>query len=113
MTIAFLAALAFAASPPQDAQPRQAQCVVKGNGAEEYRGPCLFHAGERGSFTVAGPRRRSLGGANSISLYMVRRNVGEVRGITREGVNSRWGRAVRSRRDPACWAGADFSLCVY
>jgi hypothetical protein len=33
--------------------------------------------------------------------------------LTDEGINSRWGRAIRSRRDRACWVGEDFTICAY
>ena len=97
-----------------EAKPRKAECVIRSNGAAEFRGPCLFHAGEKGSFTIeAASKRKPFPQASSISLYMMAKDVGDVRGITRDGINSRWGRAIRSRRERACWNGSDFSICVY
>jgi hypothetical protein len=96
-----------------EAKPRIAQCVVKSSGSSDFRGPCRFHLGEKGSFTIEPVRKRSFGDASSISVYLVGRGEAEVRGITRDGINSRWGMATRSRRDRACWQGSDFSVCVY
>ncbi|MDP8912347.1 MAG: hypothetical protein M3N39_02075 [Pseudomonadota bacterium] len=97
-----------------EARPREARCLVKAAGAPDYRGPCRFSPEKRGSFTIVPGGRRAFGnGITSISAWMVSPGVAEVRGLTREGVNSRWGEARRSRRDRACWLGSDFSICVY
>jgi hypothetical protein len=108
-----LAALIIAEGPAQ-ARPREAQCLVKAAGARDYRGPCRFSPEKRGSFTIEPVGRRAFGnGVTSISASMVSPGVAEVRGLTGEGINSRWGEARRSKRDRACWLGSDFSICVY
>ena len=97
-----------------EAKPREARCLVKAAGAPDYRGPCRFSPEERGSFTIEPARRRAFAnGATSISASIVAPGVAEVRGLTREGVNSRWGEARRSKRQRACWVGSDFSICVH
>jgi hypothetical protein len=107
-------ATATAIAPPSaEARPRPARCVVTAAGAPTWRGPCRFDAGRGGSFTVAPARGRFANGVASLSLDVVRPGVGEVRGLTADGINSRWGSASRSARDRACWVGTDFSLCVY
>jgi hypothetical protein len=111
----FLAALAVLVVPVGTAvaKPREARCVVKAAGAPDYRGPCRFSPEEGGSFTIEPARRRAFGnGVTSISASLIAPGVAEVRGLTRDGVNSRWGEARRSRRDRACWLGSDFSVCV-
>ena len=111
-----LAALAVLVVPAGtiEAKPREARCLVKAAGAPDYRGPCRFSAEEGGSFTIEPARRRAFGnGVTSINASVVEPGVAEVRGLTREGVNSRWGEARRARRDRACWIGSDFSVCVY
>lgn len=96
------------------AAQRMARCVVQAPQTVTYRGPCRFAATRNGSFTIDPPRgRRFTGGVTSISLSVTGRGVGEVRGLTKDGINSRWGRAARSSRDRACWVGADFRLCAY
>jgi len=97
-----------------NAQGRAARCVVSGNGAPAYRGPCRFIAERGGSFSVAPQGAKSFpGGVTSVSVFVTETGVAEVRGLTARGVNSRWGTAVRSRRDRACWEGPDFSVCAY
>ena len=112
-----LAALALvAAAVPAalaDAKPRPARCVIDAAGAPRWSGACGFEAERGGSFTITPSRGSFQNGVTSISLAIVRPGVGDVRGLTSAGVNSRWGEARRSPRDRACWIGADFSLCVY
>lgn len=96
-----------------EAKPRAARCVIDAAGTPRWSGPCQFAPERGGSFTIFPSRGRFSNGTTSIGLTMIRPGVGEVRGVTALGVNSRWGQATRSRRDGACWVGADFSLCVY
>lgn len=99
---------------PAEAKPRTATCAVKSAGAPAYRGPCRFIPDAKGSFSVEPTGRRAFGnGITSIGVWIVSPGVAEVRGLTRDGINSRWGEARRSKRDRACWAGSDFSVCVY
>ena len=112
----FLGALAVLAAPDgaAEAKPREARCLVKAAGAPDYRGPCRFSTEEGGSFTIEPARRRAFGnGVTSISASVIEPGLAEVRGLTRDGINSRWGEARRSKRDRACWLGSDFSICVY
>jgi hypothetical protein len=105
-----LIAAGFAAAP---AQAKIARCVIDSEGTS-YRGPCQYNVARGGTFTLTPVRERTFaGGALSITVYMVRPGVADVRGLTEAGVNSRWGRAVRTRRDRACWAGEDFTICAY
>ena len=102
--------LVFAAAP---AAARPARCVVQSAGAPTWRGACNFIPDRGGSFAIDPARGRFPGGVSDISVSLVSPGVAEVRGLTRDGINSRWGEARRSRRDPACWVGEDFSICVY
>jgi hypothetical protein len=113
--ILFAAAVSAAAFLfPAAAEARPARCVIAAAGAPEWRGACDFQAERGGSFTVIPPDGRSFAnGVGAISLQVVEPGLGDVRGLTRDGINSRWGEARRSTRDRACWIGADFSLCVY
>ncbi|HEX8366207.1 MAG TPA: hypothetical protein VF603_13080 [Allosphingosinicella sp.] len=108
---AFAAAAAFL---PAAAEARPARCVVASDGNATYTGPCNFLPDRGGSFSVAPPRGRAFpGGVTSISVTLEETGVAEVRGLTARGISSRWGTAVRSRRDRACWNGPDFSVCAY
>ena len=100
----------FVAAP---AQAKVARCVIDSEGTS-YRGPCQYNVARGGTFTLSPVHGRSFGeGVVSVTVYVTRRGVADVRGLTRDGINSRWGRAVRSRRDSACWVGEDFSVCAY
>jgi len=91
---------------------RPARCVIAGSGMN-YRGKCDF-AASGGSFSISPIGRASFpGGINPVSVAVVAPGVAEVRGLTRDGINSRWGEARRSQRDPACWVGSDFRICAY
>jgi hypothetical protein len=110
--LAAVAPLALLAAAP--AKPRTARCVITVPETPAYRGPCRFLAEADGSFSVDPVGRRTFfPDIGSIGLGIVRPDVGEVRGLTTNGINSRWGEARRSRRDRACWDGADFRICVY
>ena len=91
----------------------KAECKIT-SGGEVLRGPCLFEAGEDGSFYVETDDIPGLRGEiSSISVTILEKGFAEVRGLTRDGINSRWGSAKRSTTDKACWTGADFEVCAY
>ena len=109
LLLAGLAAIAL----PTAAEARAARCVVQGAGAPIWRGPCDFVPDRGGSFGIQPLRGLFPGGVSDISVAVTGPGAAEVRGLTRDGINSRWGEARRSRRDKACWVGEDFSVCVY
>jgi hypothetical protein len=118
MKIALLAAAAigFIALPAgaAEARERRARCVVASAGQPSFRGPCLFLAGQGGSFSIRPVGRRlMMGDVTDVSVQLLRPGIADVRGLTAQGINSRWGEARRSRRDRACWIGSGFSICVY
>lgn len=95
------------------AEARPARCVLASTGTPTWRGACDFQSERGGSFSISPARGSFPGEIDPISVSMIRPGVAEVRGLTRDGINSRWGEARRSRRDRACWVGEDFSICVY
>jgi hypothetical protein len=110
LTLVLLLGLAATA----EAKPRTARCVITAPQTTPYRGPCKFVAEAGGSFSISPIGRRFLvGEVDLVSVTIIRPDVAEVRGLTRDGINSRWGEARRSRRDRACWDGSDFRICVY
>ena len=113
VTAALALAAASLAATAAAAKPRAARCVIDAAGAARWSGACEFQAERDGSFTVTPPRGSFQNGVSAISVAIVRPGLAEVRGLTRGGINSRWGEAARSRRDRACWVGSDFSVCVY
>ncbi|HEX4738988.1 MAG TPA: hypothetical protein VH331_15660 [Allosphingosinicella sp.] len=105
-----IAAFPFAAH----AKPAPARCLVASAGEKSYSGPCRFLPEAKGSFSIAPVGRRVFSGeVTDISVSLTGPGAAEVSGLTTSGVNSRWGSARRSRRDPACWEGSDFRVCVY
>jgi hypothetical protein len=107
---AFLLPLLAAAT----ADAKGARCAITADDGGSYRGPCSFAAEGKGSFTVTPSKSRFLmGEITALSVAIVGPGLAEVRGLTRDGINSRWGEARRSRRDKACWDGETFRICVY
>lgn len=96
-----------------EAIARPARCVVNGAGAAAYNGKCEFSAENGGSFSITPVGKSAFDGATVISVSVTLPGVAEVRGLTRDGINSRWGEGQRSKADPACWVGSDFKICVY
>ena len=111
-TLLLLAAAAGVAVPAI-AAPRNARCVIASAESPTWRGACRFLAEGGGSFSISPPRGDFGDSIGVISVTIIRPGVAEVRGLTEDGINSRWGEARRSTRDRACWVGEDFSICVY
>lgn len=94
------------------AQARTATCKIT-SADGKYNGPCAFTPSGKGSFSVAAPKQRRLVGQTTIiSVDMAGGGEAEVRGLTTDGINSRWGIATRSKTNRACWVGSDFSVCA-
>lgn len=99
------------------AASRTAQCLITNNeDGPLLDGPCLFEAGSAGSFSLETAESPGGGdlvpGVYSLSLTVTSKGEGYVRGLTSDGTNSMWGEVERSKSDPACWEGSDFSVCV-
>ena len=105
---------------PFIADAKTARCVVKQHGSTSYSGKCEFGKHRDGTFWI---RKQSgtihpkfpviLPSIHQIAVYVISPGKAEVRGLTINGNNSRWGSAVRSKKDPACWIGSDFEICAY
>ncbi|PHR18379.1 MAG: hypothetical protein COA41_09870 [Sphingopyxis sp.] len=92
---------------------KSAKCMIT-TGGEVLKGPCLFESGPNGSFSVETDAIPGLKNQiSSISVWMIEKGTAEVRGLTKDGINSRWGEAQRSETDKACWTGSDFEVCAY
>jgi hypothetical protein len=108
-----IAALLLAASSPSS-EPhagKSARCDVWYRNAIAYQGPCEFALRAGGSFTLTFPQK-----AGDIS----QRRVGQISvQVGRDGIatvtdaDSRWGHAIRSKKDQACWIGREFRVCAY
>ncbi|MEM7155238.1 MAG: hypothetical protein AAF799_20485 [Myxococcota bacterium] len=90
-----------------------ARCLVT-SGSESYDGRCTFKPdGGTGSFSITPVGEPDFFGANPLMVSIAEPGVAEVRGLTKDGISSRWGEAKRSATDRACWDGDDFSICAY
>ena len=103
---------------PASAQPaggRIVNCQVVSGGATVVSGKCLFKSAGGGSFTLENPdvRRSLTGPVLLVTVSVVSPGVAEVRGLTKDGINSRWGEARRSGQNRGCWVGSDFRVCAW
>lgn len=105
--------LALAATIQSPPGTRIARCVIEARRSAGFIGPCAFVRERGGTFTISRPNGADLMGVSLITVAVVGRGVAEVRGLTTNGINSSWGRATRSRGDPACWIGNGFRICAY
>ena len=81
----------------------------------QVNGKCRFTPDEGGSFSLehADPKRTIFfSEITTVSVSVISPGVAEVRGLTRQGINSRWGEARRMANDRACWQGSDFKICA-
>lgn len=97
------------------ADARDAGCRIEQAGQVVLDRTCDFQPdGRDGSFTLSS--RDGLGAlfgrVSMVSVSMIEPGLAEVRGLTRDGLGSRWGMARRSQRDGACWQGDDFRICA-
>lgn len=112
MALAFMAVTGL----PNTAEARDARCRIFQDGRMTLDRICDFQPdGRNGSFSLTGRGGRGslLPGISIVSVSVIEPGIAEVRGLTRGGINSRWGEARRSSRDRACWDGAGFRVCVY
>lgn len=113
LACAFLACTALAAGT---AEARDAGCRIEQAGRVVLDRTCDFQPdGRDGSFILSprgGGQGPLFGSVSLVSVSIIEPGLAEVRGLTRDGVNSRWGTAQRSRRDGACWQGDDFRICA-
>ncbi len=114
----FAAIATIAPVAPTHGQPtgKVADCRVGSGGKVVFAGKCRFVPdGPRGSFALSSVRGDVplYGSILVVTVTILQPGVAEVRGLTRAGVNSRWGEARRSTRDRACWVGSDFRVCAW
>jgi hypothetical protein len=98
-----------------EGKTRLADCRIESERKVVVNGKCRFTPDEGGSFTLehADPKRTIFfSEIMSVTVSVISPGVAEVRGLTRQGINSRWGEAKRSAQDRACWQGDDFKICA-
>ncbi|MDQ8730254.1 hypothetical protein [Bradyrhizobium sp. LHD-71] len=106
--------LAIGTEAEAQSKDRLVQCRIESGGKVALNGPCRFMAESGGSFGLENADRNKplLGDILTMSVSIISPDAAEVRGLTRAGINSRWGEARRAKSDPACWDGSDFRICA-
>ena len=111
---ALLLSLACAASAFGETKVRVVDCRIESAGKVEVSGKCRFIPDDGGTFTLENTDQNKplYGEILTVTVAIVSPGRAEVRGLTKAGINSRWGEATRSARDRACWEGSDFKICA-
>lgn len=112
---AFLLVSPLATASLAETGAKTVQCRIESDRKVEFNGNCRFLPdGANGSFSLSSATGRSVfyGSILSVSVSVVSPGVAEVRGLTKDGINSRWGEAKRSAQDRACWVASDFKVCA-
>ena len=110
-----LSATLLAAATPAAPPSRTARCDIWARNAIQYTGPCNLRPEGGGSFSLTFPHNEE---AESLEQYHVMRirvhvlRLGHAR-VSVNGPDPDWGRAVRSRRNRACWEGDYWHVCAY
>jgi hypothetical protein len=91
------------------------KCEISSANTIDFKGNCIFGSEKGGSFALSSVHKKKplYKGVAVITVSMVKKGVAEVRGLTENGNNSRWGEAKRSEKDKACWEGEDFKVCAW
>src|SRR5262245_37805466 len=115
MAVSALFLLPLAGQSMAQSRGRLVDCRVESSGKVEVSGKCRFATEAGGSFTLSSPdaNKALFGSILMVTVSIVSAGDAEVRGLTRDGINSRWGAARRSSRDRACWEGSDFRVCAW
>ncbi len=114
MRILFISvALLFVLVQNSPAAGKTVTCEIYSGGTVAFKGKCQYLPEAGGSFSLSNFKEKPLfEGVEIVSVTIVEKGVAEVRGLTSNGNNSRWGEATRSPTDKACWVGADFKICA-
>ena len=115
INLALTLTIGLLSAAPVMAQDKSATCQIDQNGQTVCKSKCIFSPEAGGSFSIQHPQKNKylFDGISMISVYIVEKDVAEVRGLTRDGINSRWGEAHRSKQQKACWVGSDFKVCAW
>jgi hypothetical protein len=97
------------------AAPKTVTCQIDEQGKTTFKGKCSFNASEGGSFYLTNLNKNKPIFRNimDVSVYIIEPGVAEVSGSLKGANNSRWGQAIRSTKQKACWVGSDFKVCAW
>ena len=92
---------------------QRVQCRVSNDYGEGFEGDCLYESLGFESFSIKPANQdQNILGSLQVTVWVENDEIVEVRGLTTDGINSRWGRVRRSMEDPDCWVGEDFLICT-
>lgn len=99
----------------QNTFARTVTCQIDERNQTTFKGKCIFNSFEGGSFylTNINPEKPLFRSIMDVSVIILEPSVAEVRGQVKGGLNSRWGQAIRSSKQKACWVGHDFKVCAW
>lgn len=103
-------------SMPIQATSKVATCKISSMNEILFKGKCLFHSEKGGSFALTSLHDQGylFDDLIVLNVSIIEKGVAEVRGVRAEtGISSRWGTAIRSKTQRACWEGADFQICAW
>lgn len=86
-------------------------CSITSSGAV-YNGPCEVTSDAESVGLNLPPETPEFEYLVSIGMFEYEPGQWEVRGLTTDGINSRWGTATRSEDGLDCWEASDFRICV-
>ena len=97
------------------AAPKIVTCQIDEQGKTIFKGKCSFNPSEGGSFYLTNLNKNKplVRNIMDIGVYIVEPGVAEVSGSLKGANNSRWGHAIRSTKQKACWVGSDFNVCAW
>jgi hypothetical protein len=109
-----LATIVLLASITLNVSAKTAKCSVYSAGQADFVGNCKFLAEKNGTFTLSStrPNQPLYDDILVVSVAVTKKNNAEVYGLTDEGINSRWGHAVRDKSNLSCWKSDDFKVCA-
>lgn len=107
--------LALAIALPLSAQAKPALCHIEQYGQVVLHQKCDFYAEKGGSFSLShfNKGKPLLDDVTDVSVTIIAPNVAEVSGLTRDGINSRWGEFHRSQSEKACWVDGETKICAW
>lgn len=96
------------------AAEKKTECEITSSNKVVFKGKCLFLLEHGGTFSLSALDKNKplFDDILVVSVSILKKDTAEVRGLTSSGINSRWGEAVRSKKNKACWMGSDFKICA-
>jgi hypothetical protein len=91
---------------------KTAECEIMMGNQIVFNDKCVFISTQDGSFSLSNLKKDDplFDNILVVTVNIERKSVADIHGLTKDGVNSRWGEAERSNEDKSCWVGSDFKV---